>query len=598
MALAQPALRRRTATPDASSVAARRPTPVVERVFTAGLRTARKALGLVGALLVALPLIAPPLRAAEAVSAAEEKKTDDELDDVTVLPLLEVKGTRVEEFGFRFNVTVQIPGRDTVSITEVWPNSAAAKAGLEPGDLVLKLDGRTPSALSLAIRPNKLQARKWAELAAGKKEATLVLQVRRRNETTPRTLTLVIPSPAPRWGGLPWTPPAGRAPAVVPEPGPLAALAREVLDQGIWSQGVTTAPDGRQRPALGYEWRIIHGGVTHRIWVTREHGTTRILFVHRSATHGQCGIWTSPAGEFDHGNGRTPKRKNEKRRPLTDAELRTLFAAELDFWLHRVGRVTGRWPFEVLPGMTEPAPTPDGAVGALAAAPTPLTESFRRLTPATPEQKALFLEALDKFGTETEEWACTETSRGLDGKASTTVRVDPSRPPAERITLLRVNGKEPSAAQRRTWSEGEEPLPSPADLPPLSQLVDTADVRVVAVEGAAIVFEVPVNAANAEFPAEKFQARFRVNTMHRGFEDFTVKLREAVRMAGVAQLTDVGIEARFRVVDPAGAPQLVRLKMGGGLRVLFVKFSRAFELTRTDFLRVTPHGEPPASPAP
>ena len=53
-------------------------------------------------------------------------------------------------------------------------------------------------------------------------------------------------------------------------------------------------------------------------------------------------------------------------------------------------------------------------------------------------------------------------------------------------------------------------------------------------------------------------------------------------------VTDAGLEAHFQTFDPALAPQPVLLKMGGGVRVLFVKISRAFEVSRTDFKQVVP----------
>lgn len=117
-------------------------------------------------------------------------------------------------------------------------------------------------------------------------------------------------------------------------------------------------------------------------------------------------------------------------------------------------------------------------------------------------------------------------------------------------------------------------------------------MRIFSDETAAVVFELPVKASNAEFPADKFQARFRVNKTHRGFEDFSVKLREPLRVAGIVKVTEAGLEARFQTFDPTLAPQPVFLKMGGGVRVLFVKVSRAFEVTRTDFKRVVPFENP------
>ena len=159
--------------------------------------------------------------------------------------------------------------------------------------------------------------------------------------------------------------------------------------------------------------------------------------------------------------------------------------------------------------------------------------------------------------------------------------------------MLKVDGKVPKAAYLQQWrNEGHGALPGLGELPALASVVDVNDVRIYSDETAAVVFELPVKAANAEFPTDKFQARFRVNKTSRGFEDFSVKLREAMRVAGIANVTDAGLEARFQTFDPALAPQPVWLKMGGGARVLFVKISWASEVTRTDFKRVVPFGEP------
>ena len=179
----------------------------------------------------------------------------------------------------------------------------------------------------------------------------------------------------------------------------------------------------------------------------------------------------------------------------------------------------------------------------------------------------------------------------------TTVRYDPSKPPAESSTLLKVDGKDPKPAFLQQWrNEGHGPLPGLGELPPLSSVVEVEEVRIYADETAAVVFELPVKASNAEFPADKFQARFRVNKISRGFEDFSVKLRDPMRVAGIAKVTEAGLEARFQTLDPALAPQPVFLKAGGGVRVLLVKFSRSFEVRRTDFKRVVPFDEATAPP--
>jgi hypothetical protein len=227
-----------------------------------------------------------------------------------------------------------------------------------------------------------------------------------------------------------------------------------------------------------------------------------------------------------------------------------------------------------------------------------LAGSFLKLPAATAGQKELFLTALGKIGSDEGCWAYTETSRSLEDDHVTTVRIDPSKPAEERCTLLKVDGKTPKAAYLKKWrDEGQGVESGVSKLPALLSIVDVDDVRIYSDETTAVVFELSVKASSSEFPADKFQARFRVNKTSRGFEDFAVKLRESMRVAGIAKVTDAGLEARFQVFDPTLAPQAVFLKIGGGARVMFVKISRSIEVTRTDFKRVVPL-DAPENPVP
>jgi hypothetical protein len=126
-------------------------------------------------------------------------------------------------------------------------------------------------------------------------------------------------------------------------------------------------------------------------------------------------------------------------------------------------------------------------------------------------------------------------------------------------------------------------------------VVDLENVRVADDGASTITFELPLRSESAEFPREKFQATFRVNKANRSFEEITINLREAFRVAGVVKITDAGLHARFQILDPANAPQPVLLRGGGIGRLLLVKVSRDFEATRTDFRRVVPFAAPTAT---
>ena len=520
-----------------------------------------------------------------------QEAADRPMEDVTILPPFTVKGDRPEDLGIRFSGQVGIPtSNNRLMVAEIFPNTAAAKAGLRPGEWIDKIDGKTvgfTTILSMGFKPQKLQERLWAELARGQKSVTVTMEVRASKAQESRTVTLTLPSPAPRWGSEKWSAPEGRAPAVIKEAGPLAALAREVMDNGIWSGAYDNS---------GYEWRIVQPSDGRRIWVSQRDGKTVIKLEHRSPATGQSAFSTSPSGAMESGWCYPPK---QKKRLENTEEVRAQFETEIDFWLHKVGRVTGRWPFEALSGDTavitstasvlRSAIAPTSTTGESGKVVAPLAESFLKLPAATAEQKTLFSDALGKIGLDADVWAFTERSRSPDADHVTTVRFDPSKPSADSSRLLKVDGNDPKPAFLQQWrSEGHGPLPGLGELPPLSTVVDVNDVRLFADETAAVVFELPIKASNAEFPADKFRARFRVNKTSRGFEDFSVKLREPMRVAGIAQVTDAGLEARFQTLDPSLAPQPVFLKVGGGVRVLLVKVSRAFEVTRTDFKRVVP----------
>jgi len=551
--------------------------------------------------------------ACEPCAIADEREAVDipagKVEDVMRLPSVNVQANRIEEFGFRTSGMIAIPGPSYFLVSEVLPNTAAAKAGLRPGELIEGFDGRKLSVLSLALRFKKTQDRKMAELAAGKTGVTWSLEVRAPGATQTQTVTMVLPSPPPHWGAAKWSAPAGRSPILVTEPGPLAGRAAQVMENGIWAvlpfgMRLMGVPPVHVSPLTGYEWRIVQPSGSHRIWVTQARGKTEILLDYSSREFGAGVFVTSPSGALEKALCRGPARKGEVASELPWEDVRARFQAEVGFWLTGVGRVTGRWPFEALSGGAE-----DIAMSAKAdqGAPGPLSSGFLRLPLADAAQKALFSDALGKVGLDDDQWAYTETSQEFDDKHVTTVRMDPSKPPSERCTLLKVDGKAPGAAYIRRWRlEAPGATAILGELPSISSIVDVDAVRVFADENTAIVFELPVKGPSGKFSADKFQALFRVNKTQRAFEDFSVKLRDALRVGGVIKVTDAGMEVRFQTFDPTSVPQPVLLSAGAGARVMLVKFSRRFQVTRTDFTRVNPFDggvsaqkePPPPVPAP
>jgi hypothetical protein len=555
-----------------------------------------------GLITLALAAETPVVEVKEVAETPKEIE-EDEGDDVTKMAAFGVKAERLEVFGFRVRGKLNSPFSSALpTVRSVTPNTAAAKAGLRPGDRILTTDGASAAVTLFSLSKwQKLFARKAAEVASGKKSVAWVLEVESPDGKEKRTVRMSIPTPPPHWGATKWQPPEGRAPAKV-EAGPLAELARQVLENGIWTNGffVRELEFGatESNALLGYEWTLAPGNRERRtIFVTQQRGRTEIVLGY-GWQNGSFSFLTSPAGAMEKAVG-FARPEGTNRRPARVESIeseREAFEQTLKFWTHEVGRVSGRWPFEIIKTSNIVA-NADGtmvAPAAKAAGAVPMGQraaSFLKLTPATDEQKKLFADALGKLGADEGQWAYTETAKGLEDKRVTVVRVDPSKSDAERCLLLKIDGKPPTADEVKQWRfEGRDVSPALGDLPPIRNVVDTDDVRVASDDVTAIVFELPLRGGNAQFPAEKFQALFRVNKTSRGFEDFRVKLRESFRVAGVVSISEAGIEARFQTFDPAYPPQPVYLKAGGAVRVLLVKFARSFESTRTDFRRVVPFG--------
>ena len=101
------------------------------------------------------------------VVAFAQAPADRELEDVTILPAFSVKGDRMEDLGVRFNITIGIPtSLNALTVSEVFPNTAAAKAGLRPGERVEKIDGKLNRYLNLedafaAFEANPNLKREW-----------------------------------------------------------------------------------------------------------------------------------------------------------------------------------------------------------------------------------------------------------------------------------------------------------------------------------------------------------------------------------------------------------------------------------------------------
>lgn len=556
----------------------------------------------------------PPLAAAEPQASTQPAKAEpeDPADgDIISLTAYNVKADRIEDFGLRVDAR---PYKDSSRpnavalwfttfaplITAIVPNTAAAKAGLQPGERILKSDGVStvggPFSTGKFGQWSKAQKRKWAEVAAGKTNISWTLEVESPVARTVRTVKLVIPTPPPRWGASVWRAPEGRASSTVPETGPLAQRSQEILDNGIW-----TLVDRDHWRGLGFELPVdtVPTGYVwyfgnwkkgrHAMAVSQIRGRTHVLLSVVSGG-GARDYLTSPSGVLEK-SYRWRRGKMEDI-PLEQAQVE--FAQAVDLWATKVGKYSPRWPLELKPGFEPNEVFAQAQTNGSTSTPPArsLAEEFLKLPRATEAEQAIFADAYGKLGAEPDRWAYTETTRGLEDKRVWVTRVDPSRPEGGRSVLRSVDGESPTPTDVERWRNDGGDVPKPlGDIPPLASLVDLKNLRVARDDATSVVFELPLRGDSAEFPAEKFQALFRVNKGHRAFEDITVKLRDSFRVAGLVKVTEAGLLVRFQTLDPAHPPQPVLLKGGGAARIVLVKVARDFETTRTDFRRVAPFDE-------
>jgi hypothetical protein len=160
-----------------------------------------------------------------AAATAAEQSAPDRAADVTAgddaivsLAAYNVKADRIEDFGFRitepfFTFVGIFPRAEAPYITEVLPNTAAAKAGLQPGDRILKSDGKSAAmTIFTSAKWAKLMRAKNAEAASGKKIVTWTLEIQPRGTRSkagsaqtggklavqsPKVVTLRLPTPPP-----------------------------------------------------------------------------------------------------------------------------------------------------------------------------------------------------------------------------------------------------------------------------------------------------------------------------------------------------------------------------------------------------------------
>jgi hypothetical protein len=210
------------------------------------------------------------------------------------------------------------------------------------------------------------------------------------------------------------------------------------------------------------------------------------------------------------------------------------------------------------------------------------------------EPPALLAEAVRQSSVDAQRWAYTQTVVSRDRKGQVeeeiVVRYDPSLPYDYQWTPIKIDGKDPTDRQiEKKRKEHDKRL---KERRALGELLDLEKATVVEETAATVTYEVPLlKSDNQRLPPEKFRVTARVNKERQAFENVSVRLREAMRMALIVKLKSGEADLDFTSVDPQYAPQITGLHADGEGSILFVKVGGNYSATRTDFKRVKPYSE-------
>lgn len=234
-------------------------------------------------------------------------------------------------------------------------------------------------------------------------------------------------------------------------------------------------------------------------------------------------------------------------------------------------------------GTTEPAgttePESENIYDPLYGVPKPLAAAFR------------------SFGRDAHRWAYTArtVTRNRRGRIvqDQVARYDPSLHYDEQWTLLLQEGKEATDKQvqehRKRKLKLDRKRKTFGELLELKQAVELPGSP----EGpGVIVYAVPLSReGNDRFPVDKVEVLVRISAPGHELLGLEMRLREAVRAAGVAKIKSGTASFGFVTPQEEFGPALARVKLDLTASVLFFPVEQHTEEARTEFKRVTPYDD-------
>jgi hypothetical protein len=231
--------------------------------------------------------------------------------------------------------------------------------------------------------------------------------------------------------------------------------------------------------------------------------------------------------------------------------------------------------------------------------------------PATPEEVALFKEAMKNSSQDTEHWAYTETTIVRTNKdkdapgLETVVRFDPSKPYAEQFTPLQIDGKPPSEKELKKFrKKGEERGKERARKAEKQGGAESGEPQLVINDSKArldlehplvveeapdrITFEVPLVSKSREIPVEKFQVLAEVDRETRQIKRAHFRILQSFRMKWIAKIKSGEVTVDFTVVDPKYSPMITTMAGNIGASFMLIPVKAKFTNTRLEWKRVEP----------
>ena len=213
---------------------------------------------------------------------------------------------------------------------------------------------------------------------------------------------------------------------------------------------------------------------------------------------------------------------------------------------------------------------------------------------AASASSALLEQAVENWLGERDHWAFTQRAVEYHGDKprERLERYDPSRGGDARWTLLAIDGRTPTAAEREAWAKKKFRKDRRRIDTPIGDFFDFKDAKAISSSGKLVRYEVPLRRdKNWLFQTDKVKVVVSVNRETRALEHLTASVREPVKvLLGLARITDGNLDLSFLNFDDDANPGPESAQPTGSARVTVSRFGERAEFTWSDFKRVSSAG--------